>query len=81
MNQFHPMKLLQLRNAWEQFKQRHPKLPFFMDAATRGAISEGSVIEITVTTPQGKSISSNIKVTKEDMQLMEEMKRLMESQG
>ena len=70
-----PMQLLKMKGMWDQFTQRHPKFPAFLKAMTQGAITEGSVIEITVTTAEGKVISSNLKVSKEDMEMVEEMKR------
>lgn len=80
MNQMNPMKLLQLKNAWDQFKSRHPKFLSFINSVTKGAVSEGSVIEITVTTADGQTINSNLLVTAEDMQLIEDMKELFLNQ-
>lgn len=80
MNQINPMKLLQLKNSWDRFKARHPKFPSFISSVTKGAVSQGSIIEITVTTADGKTISSNLKVTAEDMQLIEDVKELMSNQ-
>lgn len=76
MNQINPMKLLQLKEYWEEFKLRHPKFPDFLHSVTHGAISEGATIDITITTADGRTIRSNLKVTKEDMQLIEELKEL-----
>lgn len=70
-----PMQLLKMKGLWDQFTQRHPKFPAFLKAMTQGAITEGSVIEITITTTEGKVISSNLKVTPEDMAMIEEMRR------
>ena len=72
-----PMQLLKLKGMWDQFTQRHPKFPAFLKAMTQGAVTEGSVIEITVTTADGRKISSNLKVTREDMELVEEVKNGM----
>ena len=69
-----PMQLLKLKGMWDQFTQRHPKFPASLKAMTQGAVTEGSVIEITVTTADGRKISSNLKVTREDMELVEEVK-------
>ncbi len=65
-----PMQLLKMKGMWDQFTGRHPKFPAFLKAMTQGAITEGSVIEITITTAEGKTISSNLKVTAEDMELV-----------
>lgn len=72
-----PMQLLKMKGMWDQFTQRHPKFPAFLKAMTQGAVTEGSVIEITVTTADGRRISSNLKVTKEDMELVEEVRNGM----
>lgn len=72
-----PMQLLKLKGMWDQFTQRHPKFPAFLNAMAHGAVTEGSVIEITVTTADGRRISSNLKVTKEDMELVEEVRNGM----
>lgn len=76
MSPINPLKLLQMKNAWDQFTGRHPKFPAFLQALAKGAITEGSVLEITVTTADGKVISSNLKVTAEDMALIDELKNL-----
>ena len=76
MSPMNPMKLLQLKNAWERFKLRHPKFPSFIQSITKGAVTEGAILEITVTTADGRTISSNLKVTAEDMALLEELKNI-----
>lgn len=51
------------------------KLPAFFKAAS-SQIGEGSIIEISVTTAEGKNLCTNMKVRPEDMQLVEELKNL-----
>lgn len=62
-----PMKLLQFKNMWAEFTSRHPKFPQFITAVTQHGITEGTVIEVSVTTPEGKTFTSNLKVTAEDI--------------
>lgn len=69
-----PMQLLKIKGLWNEFTGRHPKFPAFLKALGQGAVTEGSVIEITVTTGNGQKISSNLKITAEDMALLEEIK-------
>lgn len=76
MNPINPMQLLQLKSSWELFKMRHPKFPPFLSSVANGAITEGSVIEISITTADGRTIHSNLKVSNEDMELMEQIKNL-----
>ena len=69
-----PMMLLQLKNAWTRFTANHPKFPLFWKSVWKNGISEGTVIEFKVTTPDGKELCSNLKVSNDDLELMEQMK-------
>lgn len=68
-----PMKLLQLKNSWEQFKQNHPKFSSFWKAVYKNSLNEGTVIEFKVTTPEGKELASNIKLQQSDLKFFEEI--------
>ena len=57
MNPMNPMKLLQIKASWEQFKARHPKFPSFLNAVSKGAVTEGALIEMTITTADGKELT------------------------
>lgn len=72
-----PMKLMQLKSMWDKFQGNHPKFPLFLKAASQKGMEEGSVIAITITTPEGKDISSNIKLTASDMELVNTLKENM----
>lgn len=70
-----PMAMMKLKGMLEGFQQRHPRvIPFLRDAS--GRISEGTVIEVTVTGPDGHRIASNIRVTAEDIELLQQAKEL-----
>lgn len=62
--------MLQMQNAWKTFTQNHPKFPPFLKAAQE-EIREGTVLAFTVTTPEGKTIESNLKLNASDIQLIE----------
>ncbi len=68
-----PMALMQLKGLYDKFKGNHPKVPMFFKAAGQ-MIDEGSIIEISVTDPQGKKITTNMKVSKEDLELFQQLK-------
>lgn len=72
-----PMILLQFQGAWERFKNHHPKFPLFMKAVHENALKEGSIMEITVTTPEGRSFQSNLKLSADDLDLFEQMKQML----
>ncbi len=71
-----PASVFQMMNLWNKFKQNHPKFPQFMMAVHQNGIREGSIIEINVTTPDGQSLNSNLKISADDMKLIEELKSL-----
>ena len=70
-----PMKLMKAKVLLARFTTNHPKIPAFFKAAST-QIGEGSIIEINVTTAEGKNLCTNMKVKPEDMQLVEELKNL-----
>jgi len=65
-----PGKLLKLKGSWDTFVGNHPKFPLFLNAVKRSGIVEGSIIEITVTTPSGEKINSNVKLTQSDLEAL-----------
>lgn len=72
-----PMELLQMKGELQGFNERHPKLQmFFADASNR--LDTGSVLEISVTDPQGNRIRTNIRVTPEDKALLQKLTSLIQ---
>jgi hypothetical protein len=71
-----PAKLFKMKSMWERFVENHPKFPQFMNAVQSNGITEGSVIEITVTTPDGKNISTNVRITASDKEMFTELGEL-----
>ena len=67
--------LLQLKSLWQRFTNQHPKFPAFLRAA-QPALKEGSVLSFTITTPDGKNIESNLKITSTDLELIESLKNM-----
>ena len=70
-----PMALMQIKGMLDKFTKNHPKVPMFFQSVGQN-IGEGSVIEITVTTADGKNLCTNMKVTEEDLALFEQLKQL-----
>ena len=70
-----PMDLLKLRPLLHNFKENHPKLLQFVRAAAQ-ACDEGSIIEVKLTTSEGKTLITNMKISTEDLELMRELKNL-----
>lgn len=75
-----PAAIMKLMGAKNQFEQTHPKFASFFKTIVSQGVEEGSVIEITVTKPDGTPITANMKVQRSDLELVEQLKNLAESQ-
>ncbi len=71
-----PMNIFQMKGIWDKFQSNHPRFPQFLQAVTSNGIHEDTIIDITVTEPDGEKIQSNLKISASDMQLFEELKQL-----
>ena len=76
MNMQNPAVILQMMNMWSRFQNNHPKFPKFMSAVMKNAIKEGSIIEIKVTTAEGESYDSNLKINADDMEIIRQIKEM-----
>ena len=68
--------LMKLRKAWGTFSGNHPKFAQFLGMLGREHITEGTVIGITVTYPDGRTLDTNMKVTQSDLELFNSIKTL-----
>ncbi|MCR5420362.1 MAG: hypothetical protein K6E98_05110 [Lachnospiraceae bacterium] len=57
-----------------QFQQAHPKFARFVMDNIRSGITEGSVLELTITRPGGEPMTTNMRVTQEDIELLKSFK-------
>lgn len=70
-----PFALMKIKGMLEQFQANHPRVPlFFRDAMQH--MEEGTVIEIQVTTKEGKNLCTNMKITRQDLELFEQLKSM-----
>lgn len=74
-----PMQLLKMKSAWDKFQAAHPKFPLFLNNVMQDGIHEGTVLDFTVTTADGKSSRANLKITREDLELFQELKELAQN--
>ena len=73
-----PFKLMKLKSSWDTFANNHPKFPMFLQAVSQGdVIKEDTIIEINITTADGRAFSSNLKINSTDLELIEDIKELM----
>ena len=66
--------IMKLKGAWDAFKRNHPMFPKFIKAVRKNGITEGTVIDITITYPDGTKHQTNVKVTESDLELYESLK-------
>ena len=63
-----PIAMMQAAGRIKIFQEQHPKAIAFIQSISAGDLREGSIIELKVTTPEGKESVSNIKLTREDIE-------------
>ena len=73
---FHPTAILKAKKSWETFCGNHPKFPAFLQAVQSAGINEGTIFEVSVTTPEGKTLTTNVRLTASDMQAFNDLKGL-----
>lgn len=71
-----PGAIMKLMAAKNQFESAHPKFAaFFKQFLTQG-VEVGSVIEITITKPDGTPVTANMRVQQSDLDLVQQLKEL-----
>lgn len=73
MSSVNPMKLLKLKGAWERFQTAHPQLTPFLQAVGSRGLQEGTVLDLSVTAPDGQPLRYRMTVTAQDMELFSEL--------
>lgn len=71
-----PAKIFQLKASWDRFAAAHPKFPLFLRAVSDGNVmQEGTIAEITITTADGRKYETNLKLTANDLQLLNSIRK------
>ena len=74
-----PLDMMKFSSLWSTFTANHPKFPKFIAAASRkGVLAEGSVIAMQITTPNGETLETNLKITASDLELVQQLKKMRE---
>ena len=69
-----PTALLKIMNAKGKFKKNHPKFMAFLQMLFSRPMEEGTIIEVTLTRPGEEPVRANLKVLKEDLELLQDLK-------
>lgn len=71
-----PMQLFAIKGCFDKFSAAHPKFIQFVKAVTANGVTEGTILECKVITPEGKEMQSNIKITAQDLELIEKLREI-----
>ena len=70
--------IMKFKGAWDTFNKNHPKFLPFMQAVGREAVTDGTIIEVKVTSPEGKEYNTNMKITQSDLDLFAQLKTMIQ---
>lgn len=62
--------ILKYREILDQFAERHPKVPAFVNAVKSRSLPVGTVAEVTLTFPDGSSMKTNVRLQQEDIDIL-----------
>ena len=62
-----PNEITGIKKSLECLYQTTSQIPQFLSAVQQAGIPEGTIIEVQITSPDGKTFTSNMKVTSEDI--------------
>lgn len=68
-----PFQLMQFQEMLASFRQNHPKFPLFLQAVNKNALTEGTIIELSVKTPDEKNYCTNLRLTTSDVELLQKL--------
>lgn len=71
-----PTAMMKVMSAVNTFKSNHPKFASFIDMLIKNGVTEGTVIEITMTKPGEEPVTANMKVLESDMELFQSLKNM-----
>ena len=71
-----PADMMKVMSMFRQFQARHPKIVSFMQNEVISGVPEDSVFEISMTKPGEEKVTTNLKVTHEDLELIEQLKKM-----
>lgn len=68
--------MMKLGGLWMKFSKNHPKFPNFIKSVQKNGMPAGTVIEAKITYPDGKICETNLKLTEDDLKMIEELKKM-----
>lgn len=71
-----PSSIMKLMDAKNKFAANHPKFSAFLSTVFSRGVTEGTIIEITLTRPGEEPMTTNLKVQQSDLDLLRELQEL-----
>lgn len=71
-----PLDIMKLSKMREQFCENHPKFVAFLSYVSRRGIKEGTVLEVKVVFPDEEPVTTNIRVTASDLELLKTLSEM-----
>ena len=68
-----PMMLFKIKGLWDRITSNHPKMVPFGRTVFPAAIGVGSIVDVKVTDPNGKTYHYNMRVSEDDMEAIREI--------
>lgn len=68
--------IMKMKSAWDTFNGNHPKFLPFCQAVGRGGIGVDTIIEVKVTSADGKEYNTNMKLTQSDLDLFAQLRSM-----
>lgn len=71
-----PLDFFKVKAGLGKFSANHPKFFPFMKAVAEAGAREGTIVEMKVTTPEGKELETNLRLTDEDIELIRMLREI-----
>ncbi len=71
-----PMDMMKLAGEFKRFQKDHPKVVQFLQLELGSGVPEGTVLELTITKPGERPVTSNMRVLPADREMVEKLKKL-----
>ena len=68
-----PMMLFKLKGLWDRITSNHPKMVPFGRTVFPAAIDVGTIVDVKVTDPNGKTYHYNMRISEDDMEAIHEI--------
>lgn len=72
--------MMKLMSAKASFEKTHPKFVAFLNNAMSRPMEEDTIIELTLTRPGEAPVTTNLKVQKSDLELVESLRDLAKAE-